>query len=94
MQLTQEAKIVSDFYSIRAIFAFVGFVSALRAHTQPVRMGPLFSLRAVAAALFPLAPPLGGAGERSETERAPARKTPVKFRLGVDRVSRARYNQN
>ena len=30
MQLTQEAKIVSDFYFIRAIFAFVGFVSALR----------------------------------------------------------------
>ena len=30
VQLTQEAKIVSDFYSIRAIFAFVGFVSALR----------------------------------------------------------------
>ena len=29
VQLTQEAKIVSDFYSIRAIFAFVGFVSAL-----------------------------------------------------------------
>ena len=29
MQLTQEAKIVSDFYFIRAIFAFVGFVSAL-----------------------------------------------------------------
>ena len=27
----QEAKIVSDFYSIRAIFAFVGFVSALGA---------------------------------------------------------------
>ena len=31
VQLTQEAKIVSDFYSIRAIFAFVGFVSALGA---------------------------------------------------------------
>ena len=29
VQLTQEAKIVSDFYSIGAIFAFVGFVSAL-----------------------------------------------------------------
>ena len=29
VQLTQEAKIVSDFYFIRAIFAFVGFVSAL-----------------------------------------------------------------
>ena len=32
VQLTQEAKIVSDFYSIRAIFAFVGFVSALCFH--------------------------------------------------------------
>ena len=28
-QLTQEAKIASDFSFIRAIFAFVGFVSAL-----------------------------------------------------------------
>ena len=30
VKLTQEAKIVSDFYSIRAIFAFVGFVNGLR----------------------------------------------------------------
>ena len=29
VQLTQEAKIASDFSLIRAIFAFVGFVSAL-----------------------------------------------------------------
>ena len=29
MQLTQEAKIASDFLYIRAIFAVVGFVSAL-----------------------------------------------------------------
>ena len=29
VQLTQEAKIISDFYSIRAIFAFVGFVNGL-----------------------------------------------------------------
>ena len=29
VQLTQEAKIASDFYFIRAIFAVVGFVSAL-----------------------------------------------------------------
>ena len=29
MQLTPEAKIASDFYLIRAIFAVVGFVSAL-----------------------------------------------------------------
>ena len=34
VQLTQEAKIVSDFYSIRAIFAFVGFVSALTARPE------------------------------------------------------------
>ena len=30
VQLTQEAKITSDFLYIRAIFAVVGFVSALR----------------------------------------------------------------
>ena len=30
VQLTQEAKIASDFYFIRAIFAVVGFISALR----------------------------------------------------------------
>ena len=30
VQLTQEAKIASDFYFIRAIFAVVGFVSALK----------------------------------------------------------------
>ena len=30
VQLTQEAKITSDFSLIRAIFAFAGFVSALR----------------------------------------------------------------
>ena len=30
VQLTQEAKIASDFLYIRAIFAVVGFVSALR----------------------------------------------------------------
>ena len=29
-QLSQEAKIATDFYYIRAIFAFAGFVSALR----------------------------------------------------------------
>ena len=31
VQLTQEAKIATDFHFIRAIFAVVGFVSALRA---------------------------------------------------------------
>ena len=30
VQLTQEAKIATDFHFIRAIFAVVGFVSALR----------------------------------------------------------------
>ena len=30
VQLTQEAKIASDFYFVGAIFAVVGFVSALR----------------------------------------------------------------
>ena len=30
VQLTQEAKIASDFHFIRAIFAVVGFVSALK----------------------------------------------------------------
>ena len=30
VQLTQEAKIASDFLYIRAIFAVVGFISALR----------------------------------------------------------------
>ena len=29
VQLTPEAKIAPDFHSIRAIFAFVGFISAL-----------------------------------------------------------------
>ena len=29
VQLTQEAKIASDFFFIRAIFAVVGFISAL-----------------------------------------------------------------
>ncbi len=35
VQLTQEAKIISDFYSIRAIFAFVGFVNGLGAGSFP-----------------------------------------------------------
>ena len=34
VQLTQEAKIASDFLYIRAIFAVVGFVSALAASTE------------------------------------------------------------
>ena len=37
VQLTPEAKIASDFYFIRAIFAFVGFVSALSA--RPLLVG-------------------------------------------------------
>ena len=39
VQLTQEAKIASDFHFIRAIFAVVGFVSALR-RTAPARGPP------------------------------------------------------
>ena len=35
VQLTQEAKIASDFLYIRAIFAVAGFVSALRAALPP-----------------------------------------------------------
>ena len=35
VQLTQEAKIASDFFFIGAIFAFVGFVSALRRPEKP-----------------------------------------------------------
>ena len=35
VQLTQEAKIASDFFFIGAIFAVAGFVSALKA--RPVR---------------------------------------------------------
>ena len=35
VQLTQEAKIASDFSLFRAIFAFAGFVSALRAVGTP-----------------------------------------------------------
>ena len=46
VQLTQEAKIDSDFYSIRAIFAFVGFVSALRRS----RLGAAVSIRAISIA--------------------------------------------
>ena len=34
VQLTPEANIVSGFYSIRAIFAFVGFVSTLTARPE------------------------------------------------------------
>ena len=34
VQLTQEAKIASDFLYIRAIFAVVGFVSALKARAK------------------------------------------------------------
>ena len=40
VQLTQEAKIASDFFFIGAIFAVVGFVSALGA--SPVMGGALF----------------------------------------------------
>ena len=42
VQLTQEAKIASDFLYIRAIFAVVGFISALRrcaCSTENMRSG-------------------------------------------------------
>ena len=39
VQLTQEAKIVSDFYFIGTIFAVVGFVSALSPCLDPPRQG-------------------------------------------------------
>ena len=41
VQLTQEAKIATDFFFIGAIFAFVGFVSALGGEAQ--RASPLFA---------------------------------------------------
>ena len=44
VQLTQEAKIASDFHFIRAIFAVVGFVSALGG--AQVRRAPLSSPQA------------------------------------------------
>ena len=49
VQLTQEAKIVSDFYSIRAIFAFVGFVSALKRLPPWQWAGGAFALKGGAA---------------------------------------------
>ncbi|HIS03033.1 MAG TPA: hypothetical protein IAA75_03880 [Candidatus Pullichristensenella avicola] len=41
VQLTQEAKIATDFHFIKAIFAVVGFVSAMK---PPLR-GRLFGMR-------------------------------------------------
>ena len=38
VQLTQEAKIASDFHFIRAIFAVVGFISALRRSAALLRL--------------------------------------------------------
>ena len=53
VQLTQEAKIASDFPYIRAIFAVVGFVSAL---THPLLEGWVF------VKSEPTAPAAGTAG--------------------------------
>ena len=52
VQLTQEAKIASVFLYIRAIFAFVGFVSALnhRPHSDAVRAMPFARSAPVQAA--------------------------------------------
>ena len=55
VQLTQEAKIISDFYSIRAIFAFVGFVNGL-GMTRCVRVIPFVFMppaKASPVTLFP-----------------------------------------
>ena len=46
VQLTQEAKIASDFHFIRAIFAVVGFISAL-SRPAPESPGRLPFARAV-----------------------------------------------
>ena len=46
VQLTQEAKIASDFFFIGAIFAFVGFVSALAdGEHVPLRPFSVLTLR-------------------------------------------------
>ncbi len=50
MQLTPEAKIASDFYFIRAIFAFVGFVSALGLREAFPK--PFLSVKFSRAAIF------------------------------------------
>ena len=44
VQLTQEAKIISDFYSIRAIFAFVGFVNGLKRRSRNASEAPFVVL--------------------------------------------------
>ena len=46
VQLTQEAKIASDFSLFRAIFAFAGFVSALR-RPRCFGSGGLYALRMI-----------------------------------------------
>ena len=48
VQLTPEAKIATDFFFIRAIFAVVGFVSALRAPGAALR-GPFAPKNAASA---------------------------------------------
>ena len=45
VQLTPEAKIASDFYLVRAIFAFAGFVSALKARMTVVTRACLFVIQ-------------------------------------------------
>ena len=57
VQLTQEAKIASDFSFIRAIFAVVGFVSALRRFRAAIPV----SREAEEAAAFPTLPGNGEA---------------------------------
>ena len=51
VQLTQEAKIASDFSLIRAIFAFAGFVSALSAAERLFRRAFLYKSNCINSAV-------------------------------------------
>ena len=50
VQLTQEAKIATDFHFIKAIFAVVGFVSAMAPAGFPAGVGTCRPRRALPAA--------------------------------------------
>ena len=69
VQLTQEAKIASDFFFIGAIFAVVGFVSALTGAPRLWSAGIVVSIRGKVPLVSALqrkwrgnSPPLGGPG--------------------------------
>ena len=53
VQLTQEAKIASDFFFIRAIFAVVGFVSALSAPSVSCGRGAVYAIGGGVDAIAP-----------------------------------------